>query len=295
MPLWDSHNESADISAIQLLDGRDSSSWAVSACGQRTKQQPKISSAPIPGEGSLLDFYDLSKPLDTFTLLDAPESPPSSSDDDSESCSESSPDRSPSRSLLTLDSITTNTTPTKSSWRLYKSSETTPPHLRAFRRPRSTTTRPQQLQVQPPKLLTSSSPQLLERDLTADAYYDGFLLPSPLSPCMRNFPSAPQNSPCSPLFANNTTLISKKTEEKEEKEPIIVTATCRRTPYYPPNASQTEDRSRVYMNRGPHYIANWTPLSSLPIDAQRRIERSMVKFTAPEVPEDKRDSHSELL
>ncbi|KAG7294200.1 hypothetical protein NEMBOFW57_004270 [Staphylotrichum longicolle] len=60
--------------------------------------------------------------------------------------------------------------------------------------------------------------------------------------------------------------------------PLIRSA--RRTPYYPPNASRNSDRTRVYMNRGPHYIANWTPLSSLPRHVQLRIEERMVRFTA---------------
>ncbi|KAL2266752.1 hypothetical protein VTJ83DRAFT_6104 [Remersonia thermophila] len=54
----------------------------------------------------------------------------------------------------------------------------------------------------------------------------------------------------------------------------------RRTPYYPPNSSRNVDRTRVYMSRGPHYMQNWTPLSSLPRHVQLRIEESMVKFTA---------------
>lgn len=55
---------------------------------------------------------------------------------------------------------------------------------------------------------------------------------------------------------------------------------ARRTPYYPPNSSRNVDRARVYMNRGPHYVPNWTPLSSLPRHVQLQIEERMVKFTA---------------
>ncbi|KAL2021910.1 hypothetical protein VTK56DRAFT_6505 [Thermocarpiscus australiensis] len=55
---------------------------------------------------------------------------------------------------------------------------------------------------------------------------------------------------------------------------------ARRTPYYPPNASLNVDRARVYMNRGPHHMPNWTPLSSLPRHVQLRIEERMVQFTA---------------
>ncbi|KAJ4291311.1 hypothetical protein N0V88_006315 [Collariella sp. IMI 366227] len=40
-------------------------------------------------------------------------------------------------------------------------------------------------------------------------------------------------------------------------------------PYYPPNASRNVDHKRIYMNRGPHYIANWTPLGSLPKGCRR--------------------------
>ncbi|KAK4203633.1 hypothetical protein QBC40DRAFT_21306 [Triangularia verruculosa] len=54
----------------------------------------------------------------------------------------------------------------------------------------------------------------------------------------------------------------------------------RRTPYYPPNSSRSVDRARVYMNRGPHYVPNWTPMSSLPRHVQLQIEERMVKFTA---------------
>lgn len=60
----------------------------------------------------------------------------------------------------------------------------------------------------------------------------------------------------------------------------VVVRHARRTPYYPPNASRNVDRARVYMNRGPHYIPNWTPLSSLPRHVQLRIEEEMVRFTA---------------
>lgn len=56
--------------------------------------------------------------------------------------------------------------------------------------------------------------------------------------------------------------------------------TARRTPYYPPNASRNVDRTRVFMQRGPHYVPNWTPLSSLPRHVQLRIEESMTRFTA---------------
>lgn len=56
----------------------------------------------------------------------------------------------------------------------------------------------------------------------------------------------------------------------------------RRTPYYPPNASRSgaAERSRAYMNRGPHYVPNWTPLASLPRHVQLQIEERMVRFTA---------------
>ena len=62
--------------------------------------------------------------------------------------------------------------------------------------------------------------------------------------------------------------------------PVPVVRTARRTPYYPPNASRNVDRTRVYMNRGPHYIPNWTPLSSLPRHVQLQIEERMVRFAA---------------
>ncbi|KAH6847750.1 hypothetical protein B0I37DRAFT_354452 [Chaetomium sp. MPI-CAGE-AT-0009] len=60
--------------------------------------------------------------------------------------------------------------------------------------------------------------------------------------------------------------------------PLIRSA--RRTPYYPPNASRNVDRARVYMNRGPHFVPNWTPLSSLPRHVQLQIEERMTRFTA---------------
>ncbi|KAK4172322.1 hypothetical protein QBC36DRAFT_338158 [Triangularia setosa] len=59
-----------------------------------------------------------------------------------------------------------------------------------------------------------------------------------------------------------------------------VVRSTRRTPYYPPNSSRSVDRARVYMNRGPHYVPNWTPMSSLPRHVQLQIEERMVKFTA---------------
>ncbi|KAK0710448.1 hypothetical protein B0T21DRAFT_376623 [Apiosordaria backusii] len=60
----------------------------------------------------------------------------------------------------------------------------------------------------------------------------------------------------------------------------VVIRSARRTPYYPPNSSRSVDRARVYMNRGPHYVPNWTPMSSLPRHVQLQIEERMVKFTA---------------
>ncbi|GAB1317968.1 hypothetical protein MFIFM68171_08178 [Madurella fahalii] len=65
----------------------------------------------------------------------------------------------------------------------------------------------------------------------------------------------------------------------ERHQPYVVRH-ARRTPYYPPNASRNIDRARVYMNRGPHYVPNWTPLSSLPRHVQLQIEEKMIKFTA---------------
>ncbi|KAH6615982.1 hypothetical protein B0J18DRAFT_293867 [Chaetomium sp. MPI-SDFR-AT-0129] len=62
--------------------------------------------------------------------------------------------------------------------------------------------------------------------------------------------------------------------------PAPIYRTARRTPYYPPNASRNVDRTRVFMQRGPHYVPNWTPLSSLPRHVQLRIEESMTRFTA---------------
>lgn len=61
---------------------------------------------------------------------------------------------------------------------------------------------------------------------------------------------------------------------------VPVVRSSRRTPYYPPNSSRSVDRARVYMNRGPHYVPNWTPMSSLPRHVQLQIEERMVKFTA---------------
>ncbi|KAK4222589.1 hypothetical protein QBC38DRAFT_75149 [Podospora fimiseda] len=64
--------------------------------------------------------------------------------------------------------------------------------------------------------------------------------------------------------------------------PAINVRAARRTPYYPPNSSRTREgeRARVFMNRGPHYVPNWTPLSSLPRHVQLQIEERMVRFTA---------------
>ncbi|KAK4119142.1 hypothetical protein N657DRAFT_650566 [Parathielavia appendiculata] len=61
--------------------------------------------------------------------------------------------------------------------------------------------------------------------------------------------------------------------------PPLIRST-RMTPYYPPNSSRNVDRARVYMNRGPHYIPNWTPMSSLPRHVQLQIEERLMKFTA---------------
>lgn len=65
-----------------------------------------------------------------------------------------------------------------------------------------------------------------------------------------------------------------------ERQPPYAVRHARRTPYYPPNSSRNIDRARVYMNRGPHYVPNWTPLSSLPRHVQLQIEEKMIKFTA---------------
>ncbi|KAK3998038.1 hypothetical protein QBC44DRAFT_47913 [Cladorrhinum sp. PSN332] len=64
--------------------------------------------------------------------------------------------------------------------------------------------------------------------------------------------------------------------------PAITVRAARRTPYYPPNSSRTREgeRARVFMNRGPHYVPNWTPMSSLPRHVQLQIEERMVRFTA---------------
>ncbi|KAK0738084.1 hypothetical protein B0T18DRAFT_239127 [Schizothecium vesticola] len=59
--------------------------------------------------------------------------------------------------------------------------------------------------------------------------------------------------------------------------PTPTVRTCRRTPYYPPNSSRTADnKARVYMPRGPHYVANWTPLSTLSRGSQLMVEERMV-------------------
>ncbi|KAL2151075.1 hypothetical protein VTH82DRAFT_6173 [Thermothelomyces myriococcoides] len=62
--------------------------------------------------------------------------------------------------------------------------------------------------------------------------------------------------------------------------PPPVIRNARRTPYYPPNSSRNVDRTRVYMQRGPHFVPNWTPLSSLPRHVQLQIEERMTRFTA---------------
>jgi hypothetical protein len=55
---------------------------------------------------------------------------------------------------------------------------------------------------------------------------------------------------------------------------------ARRTPYYPPNASRNVDRARVYMNRGPHFVPNWTPLTCLPRLVKLKFVERLVGFTA---------------
>jgi len=67
-------------------------------------------------------------------------------------------------------------------------------------------------------------------------------------------------------------------EEDCDDTPVITIRTCRRTPYYPPNSSQSNWRGRAYMNRGPHYVANWTPLWSLTREDQMEIQGSMTMF-----------------
>ncbi|KAK3385869.1 hypothetical protein B0H63DRAFT_523184 [Podospora didyma] len=98
-----------------------------------------------------------------------------------------------------------------------------------------------------------------------------------LPPHRSHYPTPPQSSPSS--SASGSEAGGSPEMGAMQMQPI--TRTARRTAYYPPNSSRNVDRTRVYMNRGPHYMQNWTPLSSLPRHVQLRIEDQMTRFTAP--------------
>ncbi|KAK4096301.1 hypothetical protein N658DRAFT_490063 [Parathielavia hyrcaniae] len=93
--------------------------------------------------------------------------------------------------------------------------------------------------------------------------------------------SAASASALTPIIVNaDVDMLDTSAGVPPQQQPLMEWSSTRRTPYYPPNSSRNVDRARVYMNRGPHYVPNWTPMSSLPRHVQLQIEERMVKFTA---------------
>ncbi|KAK3376341.1 hypothetical protein B0T24DRAFT_677231 [Lasiosphaeria ovina] len=111
------------------------------------------------------------------------------------------------------------------------------------------------------------------------------LAPADSSPPTQSMASMPSHlsQPMTPPPSNTDESSSSSESSPELGSPSAGgrRAPNRRTPYYPPNSSRTVDRTRIYMNRGPHALPNWTPLTSLPRHVQLQIEDRMVKFTAP--------------
>jgi hypothetical protein len=91
--------------------------------------------------------------------------------------------------------------------------------------------------------------------------------------------SGSPSRPSSPMFVGTSTVPDTVNDAIASTLPPIIRP-ARRTPYYPPNSSRNIDHTRVYMTRGPHYVPNWTPLSSLPRHVQSRIQEKMCRFEA---------------
>ncbi len=128
----------------------------------------------------------------------------------------------------------------------------------------------------------TSSPSLTRRNSTTTSTPSS--PPTPPTSTPFRWPTASQrlhhSLPSRPRSRSvSSTSTTSSSGSDDPMAPIIRHA--RRTPYYPPNASRsTADRSRVYMNRGPHFVQNWTPMGSLPRHVQLQIEERMVRFTA---------------
>ncbi|KAL1839505.1 hypothetical protein VTJ49DRAFT_1443 [Mycothermus thermophilus] len=217
-----------------------------------TSSTTKRNLAVVPSDASLLDHFDLQSPPSTphrerpnrqsFSSIYSLSNPPSRSRNRSRSPSTSSlGSNETSPSLPGLSSSPTSTPPTTTLPRWPTLSQ------RISRLPTRTRARSTSSSLLSPTLSSSTSPTLVP---DTDVEMTGT-----------------SGARTVPLFATSPASV-----------PVIRHA--RRTPYYPPNSSRNVDRTRVYMGRGPHYMQNWTPLSSLPRHVQLQIEERMVKFTA---------------
>lgn len=204
----------------------------------------------VPSDGSLLDYFDLPSPPSTphrpthslsYSSLNSFPSPATS------------PSHRGSRSPASLSSISggssssgTLTPPTSS-----------PPTSTLPRWPTASQRMHHRLPTRPRSRSTSTTSSLSSA-------------------------SSSTSSPADIEMANTNTNTSPNTSSNTSRPNTItpLIRQARRTPYYPPNASRNVDRARVYMNRGPHFVPNWTPLTSLPRHVQLQIEERMVRFTA---------------
>ncbi|KAL2167552.1 hypothetical protein VTG60DRAFT_1138 [Thermothelomyces hinnuleus] len=212
--------------------------------------------AMVPSDGSLLDYFDLPSP---------PSTPHRPTDTLTYSSLNSFSSSSASRSSGQIA-------------RRHSSSGTPDSNQSKFSLPRWPTAsqRINRLPIRSRSRSTSSSP------LSSSPLSDPFSFPSsasssssfsspPTRPYTSQLPEDVEMSGMNPMGLGGPFA-------PPPPPPIIRPA--RRTPYYPPNSSRNVDRTRVYMNRGPHFVPNWTPLSSLPRHVQLQIEERMTRFTA---------------
>lgn len=123
---------------------------------------------------------------------------------------------------------------------------------------------------------SSSSPSSSNSSLSSSASSSSN---PPFFTALQSRSSSRSSSPASPAFptSSSTSTSISASRTPSPIAPVITIRTCRRTPYYPPNSSRTADnKALVYLPRGPHYVANWTPLSTLSRGTQGMVEERMV-------------------
>lgn len=122
---------------------------------------------------------------------------------------------------------------------------------------------------------SSSSPSSSSSSLSSS--YSSSSSQPPFVTALQSRSSSRSSSPTSTSPASTTSTSTSTSRTPSPIAPAIIIRTCRRTPYYPPNSSRTADnKARVYLPRGPHYVANWTPLSTLSRGTQGMVEERMV-------------------